>query len=261
MDKIKKIGQNNDKVKYISFSKNFGHQASLKAGLDAAKGDCVISLDADLQHPPELIPQMVEYWKQGYEVVYTQRIDNEHVSWFKKLTANLFYSLLRSLSDIPIEEGTADFRLLDRKAVNVIKGYNDPFLFLRGFIPWMGFKQKKITYQVQARHSGQTKYSFKKMLLFAVNGITGFSIKPLRMAIFLGLMFSLFSFAYMAYSIIIYFTDKRVVSGWASVVTIMSLIGGIQLIVLGIIGEYIGKIYFQIKNRPIYIIQETNIKE
>lgn len=259
--KIKDLSQKNSKIKYLSFSKNFGHQAALKAGLDFAKGDCVICLDADLQHPTELIPKMMQEWESGYDVVYTQRIDNGNVNWFKRVSAKLFYFLLRKMSDIPIEEGTADFRLLDRKVVNVIKDLNDPYLFLRGLVPWLGFKQKKITYNVQPRLSGQTKYTFKRMLIFAINGITGFSIKPLRIAIFIGLFFSFLSFLYMIYSIIIYFLDNKVVSGWASVVTLISLIGGIQLIVLGIIGEYVGKIYFQSKNRPFYIVSETNIDD
>ncbi len=168
---------------------------------------------------------------------------------------------MRKLSDIPIEEGTADFRLIDRKVADVIKRLHDPYLFIRGLVPWMGFKQKKIIYQAGNRHSGQTKYTYRKMFAFAINGITSFSIKPLRLAIFLGLGFSVFSFIYALYALCIYiFLSKSVVTGWTSILISVLLIGGIQLIVLGIIGEYIGKMYFQIKNRPMYIVDETNIE-
>jgi dolichol-phosphate mannosyltransferase len=161
---------------------------------------------------------------------------------------------------VPIEEGTADFRLLDAKVADIIKKTNDPFLFIRGLVPWMGFTQKKIVYQADSRFSGTTKYTFKKMAAFAVNGITGFSIKPLRFATLLGIFISLLSFFYGLYAIVIYYVNASVISGWASLLTSVLFIGGIQLIILGIIGEYIGKIYMQLKNRPFYIIKESSIE-
>ena len=261
LNELKKAAEADSKIHFISFSKNFGHQAALKAGIDYAQGNCIISMDADLQHPPALIPEMIKFWKEGYDVVYTQRSNEKGISFFKKLTSKYFYFLLQKMSDVSIEEGTADFRLLDRKVADVIRQTNDPFLFIRGLIPWMGFNQKKIVYQPDERYSGNTKYTFKKMAAFAINGITGFSIKPLRFATFLGIIISLLSFTYALYAIVVYFMNAKVISGWASLLTSVLFIGGIQLIILGIIGEYIGKIYIQLKNRPFYIIKESNIEK
>lgn len=257
---IKKLSEEKDEVEFISFSKNFGHQAALKAGIDHANGDCIISMDADMQHPPSLLNEMIAYWKQGFDVVYTQRADEKGISFFKKVTSKFFYSILKKLSGIPIEEGTADFRLLDKKVAEVIRQSTDKYIFIRGLVPWMGFKQHKMVYTPEQRLSGVTKYTFKKMAGFAINGLTSFSIKPLRFATILGILISLLSFTYGIYAIAIFFIDDRVISGWASLLTSVLFIGGIQLIILGIIGEYIGKIYMQLKNRPLYIIQETSLK-
>jgi dolichol-phosphate mannosyltransferase len=261
LTEIKQAAQKDSRIFFIHFSRNFGHQAALKAGIDYARGNCIITMDADLQHPPRLIPEMLNYWKQGYDVVYTQRVEEKDISFFKKFTSRFFYFVLKKLSQLPIEEGTADFRLIDRKVADIIKNTHDPFLFIRGFLPWMGFRQKKIVYQPDPRFSGTTKYSLRKMAAFAINGITGFSVKPLRMASFLGIFISLFSFCYAIYAVLIYFTSDKVISGWASMVISVTMIGGIQLIILGIIGEYIGKIYLQLKNRPFYIVGETNIQQ
>jgi len=261
LTKIKQAAHKDSRIFFIHFSRNFGHQAALKAGIDYARGNCIITMDADLQHPPRLIPEMLNYWKQGYDVVYTQRVEEKDISFFKKFTSRFFYFVLKKLSQLPIEEGTADFRLIDRKVADIIKNTHDPFLFIRGFLPWMGFRQKKIVYQPEPRFSGTTKYSLRKMAAFAINGITGFSVKPLRMASFLGIFISLFSFCYAIYAVLIYFTSDKVISGWASMVISVTMIGGIQLIILGIIGEYIGKIYLQLKNRPFYIVGETNIQQ
>jgi len=261
LEELKIAAQKDARIHYISFSKNFGHQAALKAGIDHATGNCIISMDADMQHPPSLIPEMIKFWKEGYDVVYTQRKEDKGISVFKKLTSKYFYSLLQKMSDVPIEEGTADFRLLDKKVADIIRQTNDPFLFIRGLVPWMGFRQKKIVYQPDERYSGKTKYTFKKMAAFAINGITGFSIKPLRFATFLGVIISFLSFIYGIYAIVIFFANAKVISGWASLLTSVLFIGGIQLIILGIIGEYIGKIYIQIKNRPFYIIKESSLEK
>jgi glycosyltransferase involved in cell wall biosynthesis len=256
---LKKLSKRDSRIHFVSFSKNFGHQAALKAGIDFANGDCVISMDADMQHPPSLITEMIKYWKEGYDVVYTQRTEDKDLSFFKKITSKYFYFLLRKMSDVPIEQGTADFRLLDNKVADIIRKSNDPFLFIRGFVPWMGFNQKKIVYKPDERFSGSSKYTLKKMLNFAINGITGFSIKPLRFATFLGISISLLAFLYAIYAISIYFVNAQIISGWASLLTSVLFIGGIQLIILGIIGEYIGKIYIQLKNRPFYIVNESSI--
>jgi len=250
-----------DNVHYLRFSRNFGHQAAIKAGIDYARGNAIISMDADLQHPPHLITSMLEKWAEGYDVVYTQRINDDDISKFKRFSSSLFYTLLRKMSDVPIEEGTADFRLIDAKVASVIRQSKDPFLFLRGLIPWLGFKQYKLSYKAEKRFSGVTKYSLSKMLAFAINGITGFSIKPLRFAIFLGILISLLAFVYALYAVLIYLFNDHVISGWASVMVSILFIGGIQLIILGIIGEYIGKIYIQLKSRPFYIVAESTLNQ
>ena len=251
---IESLMTRNNELQFIRFSRNFGHQAALKAGIDHARGAAIVSMDADLQHPPGLIVEMIRHWKAGYEIVYTQRRSDPSLGLFKKLTSRFFYKILRAISDVRIEEGTADFMLMDRKVADIIKTQNDPFLFIRGLIPWMGFKQFKLVYDPANRLHGESKYTLRKMTTFAVNGITGFSIKPLRVAIFLGLIISLLSFLYGLYAIWAFLYDDRVISGWASVITSILFIGGIQLIILGIIGEYIGKAYLQSKNRPFYLV-------
>lgn len=257
---IESLRTNSKELQYIRFSRNFGHQAALKAGIDHARGSAIISMDADLQHPPCLIVEMIQHWQDGYEIVYTQRRPDPRLGLFKKFTSRFFYKILRAISDVRIEEGTADFRLIDRKVADIIKAQNDPFLFIRGLIPWMGFKQYKLVYDPAQRLHGNSKYTLRKMTAFAVNGITGFSIKPLRVAIFLGLIISLLSFLYGLYAIWAFLYDDRVISGWASVITSILFIGGIQLIILGIIGEYIGKAYLQSKNRPFYIVSESTLE-
>lgn len=256
---LKKLAGENARVKFLFLSRNFGHQHALKAGLDYAKGDAVICMDGDLQHPPAIIPVMIEkWWKESYDVVYTIRKEDKELSFLKRKTSALFYRLMNAFTDIELKQGAADFRLIDRKLVEEIKRMNDPFLFIRGLIPWMGFKQFELEYQPGKRLHGVTKYTFRKMFRFAINGITSFSIKPLRFAVFMGFFISLLSFVYGVYAIAIFWFDDRAISGWASMITSVVFLGGLQLIILGIIGEYIGKIYVQLKNRPTYIVKEKN---
>ncbi len=260
LEKIKQLIQSDLKVKFISFSRNFGHQNALKAGLDHAEGDAVISMDADLQHPPLLIPEMIRLWKEGNEVVYSIRKDGKELSFFKKMTSKLFYKIVNYLSDTKLEEGTADFRLLDKKVVNALSNYNESNLFYRGIIPTLGFKQIGIPYQPQERFSGTTKYSFSKMLKFALTGITSSSAKPLYFSIYLGLFFAVIAFLYGVYAIYIsIFTDDAVL-GWTSLIASILFIGGLQLIMMGIVGVYLGKLFTQSKNRPNYIIDEIKLE-
>jgi glycosyltransferase involved in cell wall biosynthesis len=246
------------RVRYISLSRNFGHQNALKAGLDHAIGDCVITMDADLQHPPYLIPQLISKWQEGYEVVYTIRLDDHRVSFLKRKTSNLFYKFMNWLADLRIPKGAADFRLLDRSVVNVIKDSKEYHLFIRGITAWVGFRQYAIEYAPDERYSGKSKYTVKKMAGFALAGITSFSLKPLRLSILLGLFFAVLAFAYGVYAILMKFFTDQAVPGWASVLASVLFIGGIQLIVLGIIGEYIGKLVMESKQRPHYIIKEKS---
>jgi dolichol-phosphate mannosyltransferase len=260
LEKVKHLSQIDSRVKFISFSRNFGHQNALKAGLDYAQGDAVISMDADLQHPPALIPEMIRLWQEGKEVVYSIRKDGEELSFFKKMTSKLFYKIVNYLSDTKLEEGTADFRLLDKKVVVALKSYNESNLFYRGIIPTLGFRQIGIAYKPQERFSGKTKYSFSKMLRFALTGITSSSAKPLYFSIYLGLFFAAIAFLYGIYAIYISVFTNEAVLGWTSLIASILFIGGLQLIMMGIVGVYLGKLFTQSKNRPNYVIDEIKLE-
>jgi len=259
LSKIKELTQVDERVKYIHFSRNFGHQNALRAGLDFAKGDAVISMDADLQHPPELISTLIKHWQAGNKVVYTKRKDTNDLSVFKKLTSKLFYKLVNYLSETKLEEGTADFRLLDRVVVEALKNFNENNLFYRGIIPGLGFKQYSIDYIPNERFSGQTKYTFTKMVRFALTGITSSSAKPLYFSIYLGAFLALCSFIYALYAIYVSIFTTEAVAGWTSTIASILFIGGIQLMMLGIVGIYLGKLFSESKKRPNYIIEESNI--
>jgi len=259
LEKIKAYAATADNIFFLEFSKNFGHQLAVKAGMDHAYGDCVISMDCDMQHPPELIPQMLEKWEAGYEVVYTIREDDKNLSKGKRSSSSMFYKLLNWLSDIELESGAADFRLLDQKVINVFRNFQENEPFLRGLVKWLGFKQYAIKYNPAARFSGKSKYTIKKMFRLALHGVTSFSIKPLYSAVYLGFILSFASVLYIPY-VLYAFLNHVEVSGWASVIMTIVFFGGLQLIILGIIGIYVGKMFMQSKNRPNYIIRSTNIQ-
>jgi len=246
-------------VGYISFSRNFGHQNALKAGLDMSTGDCVITMDGDLQHPPELIPVLLEKWEDGYDVVYTRRKDCRNKNRLKRLTSNWFYGLMRLLTGLDMEQGMADFRLLSRQVSDSLGVLHEQDLFLRGMIKWMGFNQYAIDYTPKNRFSGKTKYNNKKMMKFAIQGITAFTVKPLYVSIILGVIFSVLSLAYIPYVVWCVFSGHAV-AGWASIIITIMFFGGLQMLLLGIIGIYIGKIFLQSKQRPAYIVKKTNLK-
>lgn len=259
LELIKEISKNNSKVNFIEFSKNFGHQLALKAGLDNSYTDAVISMDADLQHPPSLIPALIKEWENGYDVVFTIRKDDEKLSFFKRKTSKYFYKLINYLAQIKIEVGAADFRLMDQKVVSEFRKFDENDLFIRGLVSWLGFKQKSIDYEPQERYSGKSKYTLKKMFNFAIQGITSFSIKPLYLTIYFGIIISLISVVfYILYLLYAFFYDS-VISGWASLLCTVVFFGGLNLTVLGIIGIYIGKMFMQTKNRPNYIIRSSNL--
>ncbi len=260
METIKTLISINNNIFFIEFSRNFGHQLALKAGLDYAKGNCVISMDCDLQHPPGLIPELLAKWEEGFEVVYTIRLEDKNLPLGKQLSSRLFYKTLNSLSNVELETGSADFRLLDSKVVSVIRNFHENEPFLRGLFKWIGFKQTSIAFMPNTRHSGKSKYSIQKMIKFALQGVTSFSIKPLYAAIYLGFTFSILSILYLPYVVYAFHTGKEV-SGWASTIMTIVFFGGLQLTILGIIGIYIGKMFMQVKNRPNYIIRSSNIKE
>lgn len=257
--KLEELSNTYNEVKFIEFSRNFGHQPAVKAGMDNAHGNAVISMDGDLQHPPELIPEMIKKWEEGNDVVFTFRTYPKEISFFKRKTSDLFYKLLSSLSDVNLTKGGgSDFRLLDASAVEVMRNFNEDDLFLRGLTSWMGFKQTGIDFTAAERLSGKSSYNLKKMFTFAFTGITAFSVKPLYLAAYLGFLFSAFSLiGYGAY-VIHSFIAKTEISGWASLIMTIVFFGGLQLIILGIMGIYLGKIFKQVKDRPNYIIKNKN---
>lgn len=256
LKKIKEIRNKNKKIKIISFSRNFGHQNAIKAGFDYSTGDCVISLDSDLQHPPGLIDEMIEKWQQGYQVVYAVRNNFKSLGFFKRTTSKLFYKIINSISDIKMTYNAADFRLIDREVVNAIKQFKENYLYIRGIVSWVGFKQTTIKYKQEKRFSGESKYSLKKMIKFALSGITSFSIKPLKLSLILGFIISFFSFLYGLYALYIAFFTDRAITGWTSVIVSVLFIGGIQLFMIGVLGEYLGKLFMENKRRPNYIIKD-----
>ncbi len=258
LDVLRTLSTKYPELRYVSLSRNFGHQQALKAGLDKASGDCVIMMDADLQHPPSLLGELIEKWRLGFDIVYTVRQANLQLPLFKRLSSRVFYRVINYLTEHPIEEGAADFRLIDRRVASIISSLNDPFLFLRGLIPWLGFKQCSIAYYSNSRFSGATKYSLIRMARLALHGVTSFSIRPLRIATVFGVVISLVAFAYLLYALLSFFVFHISLPGWSSIVSSILLLGGIQLIMLGIIGEYLGMLYVQSKQRPTYIVREAS---
>lgn len=256
---LKKLHTDNHKINYLTFSRNFGHQNALRAGTKYATGDCIISIDGDLQHPPELIPELINKWNDGYEIVYTIRRDDERISAFKKVTAKLFYRIMNSISDINFEQGEADFRLLDKRAAMELNNLSENAIFFRGMVKWLGYKQIGMEYIPENRIWGTTKYSRKKMFALAISGITGFSIKPLRISTMIGLSIAFLSLLYGIYALYIKLFTNSSIEGWTSVFFMVTFIGGVQLIMIGILGEYIGNIFIESKKRPHYIIKENTL--
>lgn len=246
------------RVRLLVLSRNFGHQAALTAGLDAAAGDAAICLDADLQHPVELIPRLLDEWRRGAEVVYTIRRPGPGLGFFKRWTARLFYRLINSVSRVPIRENAADFRLLDRRVVDVFKNdLREKHRFLRGLVSWVGFRSAGVEFQVQPRAAGRTKYTVSKMAYLALSSLVSFSTTPLRLGIYLGLLFGLGSLAYGIYAVYIALCTDRAVPGWASLLALVAFLGALQFMLIGLLGEYIGSIFEEVKNRPIYLVRET----
>jgi glycosyltransferase involved in cell wall biosynthesis len=251
------LARKDPRVRVIHFSRNFGHQAAITAGMDYARGEAVIVIDADLQDPPEVIPEMVAKWREGYEVVYGKRAKREGETFFKRFTASFFYRLLRAVTDIDIPLDTGDFRLVDRKVVEVMRLLREKNRFIRGLVAWVGFRQTALEYVRHRRFAGTTKYPLRKMLKLAWDGITAFSNKPLKIAAYLGFALSFLSFVYLLVIVVAKLLGKSTVPGWASLAVINLFFSGIILIILGIMGEYIGRIYDEAKNRPLYVVDRT----
>lgn len=245
------------RVKLVNFSRNFGHQIAITAGMDYAEGDAVIVIDADLQDPPEVMLEMIAKWKEGYDVVYGKRKRRKGETWFKRATAAMFYRFLRAMTNVELPVDAGDFRLIDRKVCDVMRRLTERNRYVRGLVSWVGFRQTHVEYVREERFAGETKYPLRKMIAFALDAVTSFSYKPLKIAVYLGFLLSICSFAYLL--VVLYlrlFTDATV-EGWASIVAVNLLFNGIVLMILGLIGEYIGRIYDESKNRPLYIVREV----
>lgn len=256
-EKIRELAVADKRVRPVIFARNFGHQIAVTAGLDYARGQAVVIIDADLQDPPEIILDLIAKWREGYEVVYAVRAEREGESWFKLWTASLFYRIIYRITDVKIPLDTGDFRLLDRKVVDVMKSMRERHRFLRGMASWVGFKQVGVEYKRAARYAGVTKYPFKKMLKLALNAITSFSYFPLQVATFVGFFSA--GVAILAIPVVIYLraSGSQAFFGQATTLIATLFLGGVQLISLGVLGEYIGRLYDEAKGRPLYIVREA----
>ncbi len=257
LDLIKDISAKDNSVFFIELSRNFGHQYALKAGLDISSGDCVITMDADLQHPPRVVRELIGKWEQGFDVVYTRRKEDKDLSWFKRKTSLWFYALMDRLSDLKLENGAADFRLMSRIVLNAFAHLNENELFIRGLVKWAGFRQTAVDYDPSERFAGTSKYNYRKMFSFALRGITSFSVKPLKVIAYIGLVLFVVSLILVPYALISYFLGKAV-QGWTSLMVIIVFFSSLQLLMLGIIGLYLSKIAVQSKQRPLYLIRDSN---
>ncbi|EGD46375.1 LOW QUALITY PROTEIN: glycosyl transferase family 2 [Ruminiclostridium papyrosolvens DSM 2782] len=246
----------NTDVKLINFSRNFGHQIAISAGMDYAKGDAVVVIDADLQDPPEIISEMIEKWKEGYEVVYGKRLHREGETLFKKLTAKLFYRVIDNITDIKLPVDVGDFRLIDKKVCDSMKSLPERARYVRGLVSWVGFNQTSIEYKREKRFAGKTKYPLRKMIKLATDGIISFSYRPLKLATFLGMTVSALSFIYLIAILLQKIFTNSTVEGWASTMVVSLFLNGVMLVVIGIMGEYVGRIYEEVKSRPLYVIGE-----
>lgn len=247
-----------ERVRVIHFSRNFGHQIAVTAGMEHARGAAVVLIDADLQDPPEMIPEMIAEWRQGADVVYAVRAEREGESWLKLALASVFYRVINRITHVRIPLDTGDFRLMDRRVVNAVDSMTEQHRFIRGMVSWVGFNQTGMAYKRSARHSGETKYPLRKQLRFAWDGITGFSYFPLQLATYLGFIVAVLSL--LAIILVVYlrgFTQIQFLEGQATTLIMVLFLGSVQLISLGIIGEYLGRIYNEVKDRPLYIVKDT----
>lgn len=253
---IKDYTHKDDRISYVNLSRNFGKEIAMIAGLDHAKGDATVIIDADLQDPPELIPQMITFWEQGYDDVYAKRKNREGESWFKKWSSKTFYQILEKVSHVPIQKDTGDFRLLDRRAVEALKKLRESQRYTKGMFSWIGFNKKEILYDRDPRAAGTTKWNYHKLTNFAIDGITSFTTAPLRISTYFGFAISAVAFVYILFLIIrtVFFGSD--LAGYPSTMAVILFLGGVQLLSLGIIGEYIGRIFNEVKQRPLYFIEE-----
>lgn len=253
---LRTLAAADQRIKFLRLSRNFGHQAALSAGMAHVSGQATIMMDGDMQHPPELLPRLIAEWEQGYEVVYTTRIDTTDASWIKWISSAFFYRLINAFSDISIQPNAADFRLLDRTVVNHLLALPEKTRFLRGLVSWVGFRQQSVPYTAHRRPAGRTKYSWRRMMRLATDGIASFSSFPLYISVIIGAVIACGSFLYALWIIYEKYFLGALVPGWATIMVALLCLCGIQLSCLGIIGAYIGRIYIEVKNRPLYVVAE-----
>lgn len=258
---IKAYAEKDPKIAYVNLSRNFGKETAMIAGLDHVTGDATVIIDADLQDPPELIPKMIEFWEQGYDDVFARRNSRAGETWLKKITSAGFYKVLQSSTRIPIQQDTGDFRLLDKRCVQALREMRESQRYTKGMFSWIGYKKKEITYDRDPRAAGETKWNYFKLVDLAIEGIVSFTTAPLRWSTIMGSVVSLLAFIYIIYLVgrtLLYGSD---LAGYPSMMAVILFLGGVQLLSLGIIGEYIGRIFNETKNRPLYFVEEYHIHE
>ena len=259
---IKEFRQKDERISYVDFSRNFGKEIAMIAGLDYAKGDCVIFMDADLQDPPELIPELVKYWEEGYDDVYARRSSRKGETWLKKFTSKMYYKVLQSLTRVPIQKDTGDFRLLDRRCVNALRKLRESQRCSKSMFSWIGYNKKEVLYERDPRIAGKTKWNYRKLIDLAIDGITSFTTSPLRISTYLSIPTFLALFVYFIYVIIKCITQNVAIQAFQAIILLILFFSGIQILLFGIIGEYLGRIFNETKNRPLYFVNEYNgVKE
>jgi glycosyltransferase involved in cell wall biosynthesis len=265
MNIIKEYAAQDDRVAYVDLSRNFGKEIAMIAGLDHVTGDATVIIDADLQDPPELIPKMIKYWEEGYDDVYAKRNSREGESWFKKASSKLYYRILQKATHITIQQDTGDFRLLDKRCVEALTQIRESQRYTKGMFSWIGYKKKEITYDRDPRIAGETKWNYVKLFNFAIDGLTSFTTAPLRISSLMGILISIVAFFFIVVLVIRTALFGDPVEGYPSLMAVILFLGGVQLMSLGIIGEYIGRIFNETKNRPLYFIEEyhsaTDVKK
>ena len=255
---IKEYRQKDERISYVDFSRNFGKEIAMIAGLDYATGDCVIFMDADLQDPPELVPELVKYWEEGYDDVYAKRNSRKGETWLKKFTSKMYYRVLQHLTNVPIQKDTGDFRLLDRRCVNALKKMRESQRNSKSMFSWIGYKKKEVLYDRDPRIAGQTKWNYKKLVDLAIDGITSFTTSPLRISTYISIPTFIVLFIYFIYVIVKCIITSTAIQAYQAIILLILFFSGVQILLFGIIGEYLGRIFNESKNRPLYLVNEYN---
>jgi len=258
IDIIKNMREKDNRINYVDFSRNFGKEIAMIAGLDYATGDCVIFIDADLQDPPELIPELVKYWEEGYDDVYAKRKSRKGESWLKKFTSKMYYKILQNLTQVEIQKDTGDFRLLDRRCVNALKKLRESQRNTKSMFSWIGYKKKEVLYDRDPRIAGKTKWNYRRLIDLAIDGITSFTTSPLRLSTFIAIPTFIMLFGYFAYVIAKCIILNVAIQAFQAIILLILFFSGIQILLFGIIGEYLGRIFKETKNRPLYLVNEYN---